>query len=71
VILSRLIGSDGKKSKTKRVSVADRGGEGSDNSANPVISSDGRFIAFASAAEDLVGSDAKVKADVFLRGPLR
>ncbi len=44
------------------------GGNASANaSANPVISTDGKFVAFDSGATDLVAGDTNVKRDVFLR----
>lgn len=52
---------------TERVSVS--GGEGQANGAStaPSISSDGRFVAFASDADDLVAGDTNGVADVFVR----
>jgi hypothetical protein len=40
---------------------------GNNPSANPMISADGRFVAFESAASDLVGNDSNGNLDVFLR----
>jgi Ca2+-binding RTX toxin-like protein len=40
---------------------------GSDSSSNPVISADGRFVAFVSSADDLVATDTNDKKDVFVR----
>lgn len=40
---------------------------GNNSSANPMISADGRFVAFESAASDLVGNDSNGNLDVFLR----
>ncbi|MGH8972346.1 MAG: TolB family protein, partial [Acidimicrobiia bacterium] len=61
----------------KRVSVATNGSEGNDDSKRPVMSRDGRFVAFESYATNLVGSgsglpvigqftDANGANDVFL-----
>lgn len=51
----------------ERVSVATGGQEGSLSSWAPVISHDGRFVAYSSAAPDLVPNDSNEKRDVFLR----
>lgn len=52
---------------TQRVSLATGGGEGSDVSWRPAISVHGRFVAFESAAPNLVAGDANNVMDVFLR----
>lgn len=52
---------------TIRVSVDSVGAEGNDHSRYPWVSDDGRFVVFASTADDLVGSDTNGKRDVFLR----
>lgn len=49
-----------------RVSVASDGTEGSDHSFAPSISADGRFIAFASWASNLVSNDMNGTLDVFV-----
>jgi len=46
---------DRKNGETTRVSVSSNGVEGNKVSSSPVISADGRFIAFASASTNLVG----------------
>ena len=52
---------------TERVSVATGGTEATGgNSVAPAISADGRFVAFESAATDLVGGDTNGKTDVFV-----
>jgi Tol biopolymer transport system component len=51
---------------TERVSVASAGSEGSGWSDRPAISADGRFVAFVSAAPDLVPGDTNGRADVFV-----
>ncbi len=51
---------------TERVSVATGGTEGNGNSVSAAISADGRFVAFYSAASNLV-SDANGANDVFVR----
>ena len=53
--------------KTRRVSVTSRGTQAWGNSSAPAISAGGRFIAFQSVAEDLVGTDDNGVSDVFVR----
>jgi Tol biopolymer transport system component len=61
---------------TERVSVSNRGRQGNNHSglvgvaAYPAISSDGRFVAFVSQADNLVSGDRNVNADVFVRDRL-
>jgi Tol biopolymer transport system component len=52
---------------TERLSVSFRGGDADAGSYPPSISFDGRFVAFGSAASNLVPSDANAAADVFVR----
>lgn len=42
-------------------------GSGNRNSSNPVMTPDGRFVAFESTASDLVPNDTNLVSDVFLR----
>ncbi len=49
------------------VSVASDGGEANGNSFDPVISADGRYVAFASQATNLVPGDTNGFNDIFLR----
>jgi len=51
----------------ERVSVSSGGTEGNGDSSNPAISSDGRFVAFDSVANNLVVGDTNALADVFVR----
>jgi Tol biopolymer transport system component len=51
---------------TTRVSVASGGGQGNSTSYEPSISSDGRFVAFYSAASNLVPGDTNGYLDVFV-----
>src|SRR5437764_1157953 len=60
-------GRAGVHPKTKRVSLSSAGAQGDSGSFHPVISADGRFIAFASDATNLVGGDTNGLADVFVR----
>ena len=56
---------------TSRVSVAMDGSEGNDYSSQPSISADGRYVAFQSAASDLVRRDTNRAGDVFVHDLLR
>jgi Tol biopolymer transport system component len=55
---------------TERVSLSSSGGEASDTSYEATISADGRFVAFASYASDLVPDDTNGERDVFVRDRL-
>lgn len=52
---------------TERISVATTGAQASGQSGSPAITPDGRFVAFASTAPDLVPGDGNAKIDVFVR----
>ncbi len=52
---------------TDRVSLSSAGMQGSGASFDPAISADGRFVAFTSAAPDLVAGDDNGQVDVFVR----
>ena len=52
---------------TRMVSVSDGGLAGNANSGRPSLSADGRFVAFASGASNLVPGDGNDSFDVFLR----
>ncbi len=52
---------------TKRVSVSSAGVEGDSNSARPAISASGRYVAFQSAAKNLVPDDVNSWPGVFRR----
>ncbi|MGD9511264.1 MAG: hypothetical protein AB7I59_16735 [Geminicoccaceae bacterium] len=52
---------------TDRVSVGPRGVQGNGNRLPPAISADGRFVAFSSAAANLVPGDTNGADDVFVR----
>lgn len=52
---------------TMKVSRAVRGGQADGNSFNPTISANGRYVAFLSAASNLVARDGNGFADVFRR----
>ena len=51
---------------TTRVSVASGGGQGNGDSSAPSISSDGKYVAFYSEADNLVVNDSNGSADVFV-----
>lgn len=52
---------------TTRVSVASDGTEGDNDSLNPSMSADGRYVAFHSAAANLVPGDENIDRDIFVR----
>ena len=51
---------------TGRVSVSSTGAEGDGPSNQPVLSADGRFVAFESAAQNLVAGDSNASEDIFV-----
>jgi hypothetical protein len=51
---------------TTRVSLDSSGVQGSGNSSDPSISSDGRYVAFVSSASNLVSGDTNGVGDVFV-----
>src|SRR5439155_1114568 len=55
---------------TERVSVASGGAQGNGDSGFPIISADGRFVAFDSLASNLVAGDTNGSEDVFVRDRL-
>jgi Tol biopolymer transport system component len=52
---------------TARVSVSSTGNQGNSNSRSPSISGNGRFVAFASDASNLVPGDTNGAQDIFVR----
>jgi Tol biopolymer transport system component len=52
---------------TELISVSTGGVTGSGHSSRPVISANGRFVAFSSTADDLVPGDTNGRSDVFVR----
>jgi Tol biopolymer transport system component len=52
---------------TERVSVSSGGVQGNSSSVNPSISGDGRYVAFQSAATNLVSGDTNAHRDIFVR----
>jgi hypothetical protein len=59
------------KRSTQVISVDPGGRPGNADSGNVALSSDGRFVAFASAASNLVAGDGNASDDIFLRDRLR
>ncbi|HEY3567624.1 MAG TPA: carboxypeptidase regulatory-like domain-containing protein [Thermoanaerobaculia bacterium] len=53
--------------QTTRLSVSSSGVQGNGRSDSPFISSDGRFLAFSSAATNLVAGDTNSMQDIFIR----
>jgi hypothetical protein len=51
---------------TERVSVSSTGGEANQRSMNPVVSADGRYVAFYSEASNLVADDTNDAPDIFV-----
>jgi hypothetical protein len=51
---------------TERVSIRTDGGQANNHSERPAISADGRFVAFASTADNLVPNDTNNASDIFV-----
>lgn len=62
---------DRQNNTTRRVSVSSFGAQSNGGSRWPVITRDGRWIAFQSAASNLVAGDTNGHADIFLHDTLR
>lgn len=63
-----LLASEAMAQRTALVSLNAAGsGSGNDFSSNPIISANGRFVAFTSEANNLVENDLNGQQDVFLR----
>jgi len=60
---------DRTRDKTRRVSISSSGQPGNRFSIYPAISADGRYVAFASTASNLIAGDTN-DFDVFIRGPI-
>ena len=61
---------DRSTSQTTRVSVASDGSQGNNASSGPSLSADGRYVAFASLATNLVAEDTNRESDVFVHDRL-
>ncbi|MEW6074124.1 MAG: hypothetical protein AB1726_16205 [Planctomycetota bacterium] len=57
---------DRQSGQTTRVSVSSEGAQGDEDGDEPVISADGRFVAFSSKATNLVAGDTNARRDVFV-----
>jgi Tol biopolymer transport system component len=57
---------DRRTGRTRRVSIRSNGRQGNTNSGNPALSADGRYVAFGSAAKNLVKKDTNGRTDVFV-----
>jgi hypothetical protein len=57
-------------SKIVRASVSTSGSQANGSSGNAAISGDGKFVGFASVADNLVPGDTNGSFDVFMRGPM-
>ncbi|MCB2188661.1 MAG: hypothetical protein KQJ78_19760 [Deltaproteobacteria bacterium] len=57
---------DRQTGETTRVSVDSAGNQALDNSGSPSISGDGRYVAFGSAASNLVAGDTNGASDIFV-----
>src|SRR5438132_452517 len=66
VLLTALWGWSAGAQTTERVSVTSGGTEGNGASLGSALSADGRFVAFDSAATDLVAGDTNGATDVFV-----
>lgn len=55
---------------TSRVSVSSSAVQGNDDSGDPSVSNDGRYVAFSSYASTLVSDDSNYRKDVFVRDML-
>jgi Tol biopolymer transport system component len=66
-LLATALGAPVAGQVTERVSVDSLGAQGNWDSGFPSISADGRYVAFASGATNLVSGDTNWSADVFVR----
>ena len=64
--LSDVFVHDRQTGQTTRVSIASDGTQGNHNAFEPAISRDGRYIAFASKASNLVLGDTDSRSDIFV-----
>jgi Tol biopolymer transport system component len=61
---------DRTRRRTVRVSLTNAGAEGNSASEYPLLSANGKFVAFQSTATNLVGNDTNATTDIYVRGPL-
>ncbi|MFN0008231.1 MAG: TolB family protein [Planctomycetota bacterium] len=69
-VLGLVLGGAAPAQVTQKVSVSTSGAAGNPGSTTPWISADGRFVAFHSAATNLVAGDTNAVHDSFLRDRL-
>jgi Tol biopolymer transport system component len=69
-VIATQVPAEAATSVTLRVSVNRSGGNANSSSSWPSVSSNGRFIAFASYASNLVANDTNSTSDVFVRDVL-
>ena len=67
LVLLAAPSASARQSPNRRVSVDSRERQGNGNSLGPVLSGDGRFVAFRSNASNLVPNDRNRAQDVFVR----
>ena len=63
---SHIFVHDRQSGQTTRVSISSTGAQGNNNSFRPVLSADGRFVAFESVASNLVPGDSNGVRDIFV-----
>jgi hypothetical protein len=51
------------------IQLASDGSQANDDALNPAISADGHYVAFYSAADNLVSGDANNRGGILVRGP--
>jgi Tol biopolymer transport system component len=61
---------DRSSGSTERVSVSSKGKQANSSSTGPAVSGDGRFVAFASSATNLVSGDTNGRIDIFVHDRL-
>ncbi len=67
LVLTSSLASAGSNPQTERASVSSEGAEAGASSSQPSLSSNGRYLAFVSSADDLVADDSNGAADVYVR----
>lgn len=61
-----FVAADGPRPLVQRVSLSSTGQQGNGDSSSPALSADGRYVAFASAASNLVSGDTNSATDIFV-----
>ena len=65
-VASDIFVRDSQTDMTTRISLATSGTQANGNSSSPSISADGRYVAFASFATNLVSGDTNARSDIFV-----